>query len=142
MLQRLGHCTNGTQLIYYLDRIDRSHIPIWVTIYILWESLIVILSDAFLSEHKCNLPMSREVSNWLADLGDSLYRLLADRGYIEPRAEAIKLRSFIDSYIESSTDVTERRLGKFRVTRGRIIEFFGNVELSSITAGAADEYSR
>jgi hypothetical protein len=36
--------------------------------------------DTLLHERRCNLPISREVSNWLADLDDTLYGLLAERG--------------------------------------------------------------
>ncbi|MGD9857211.1 MAG: hypothetical protein AB7U20_19880, partial [Planctomycetaceae bacterium] len=32
--------------------------------------------DTLLHERRCNLPISREVSNWLADLDDALYGLL------------------------------------------------------------------
>jgi integrase len=98
--------------------------------------------DTLLHEHKCNVPISREVSNWLADLDASLYSLLAERGYVEPRTETAKLDEFIGAYIENHTDVTECRRGKLREAKRRMIEYFGDVELSAITAGAADDYSR
>ncbi len=98
--------------------------------------------DMLLHEHRCNLPFSREVSNWLADLDDTLYGLLAERGLIEPRVKAGTLAAFIDTYIAGRSDVTERRLGKLRNAKGRVLEFFGDVRLDTVTPGAADEYSR
>lgn len=98
--------------------------------------------ETLLHERRCNLPISREVSNWLADLDDSLYELLADRGLVEPRMKASTLAVFIDEYISGRSDVTERRLGKFRNAKARMIEFFGDVKLDSISPGAADEYGR
>ena len=98
--------------------------------------------DTLLHERRCNLPVSREVSNWLADLDDDLYRLLADRGLVEPRVKAGTLGTFIDGYIAGRSDVTERRLGKLRNAKDRMIEFFGDVKLDAVTAGAADDYGR
>ena len=98
--------------------------------------------DTLLHERRCNLPISREVSNWLADLDDTLYDLLAERGLIEARVKAGTLATFIDAYIAGRSDVTERRLGKFRNAKARLIEFFGDVKLDAITPGAADDYAR
>jgi len=98
--------------------------------------------DTLLHERRCNLPMSRDVSNWLADLDEELYGLLAERGLVEPRVKAGKLGSFIDTYISGRSDVTERRLTKLRIAKQRMIQFFGDVKLDSVTPGAADEYGR
>ena len=98
--------------------------------------------DTLLHERRCNLPISREVSSWLADLDDSLYALLAERGLVEPRVKAGTLATFIDDYIAGRSDVSERRLGKFRNAKGRLIEFFGDVKLDAVTPGWADDYSR
>ena len=64
-------------------------------------------------ERRCNLPISWEVSNWLADLDDSLYALLAERGLVESKVKFGTLATFIDGYMTGRSDVTERRLGKF-----------------------------
>jgi len=98
--------------------------------------------DTLLHERRCNLPISREVSNWLADLDDKLYGLLTERGIVEPRVKTGTLAEFIDSYVEGRSDVTERRIGKFKTAKGRLIEFFGDVKLEAITPGAADDYAR
>ncbi|MFG0334764.1 MAG: tyrosine-type recombinase/integrase [Maioricimonas sp. JB049] len=95
-----------------------------------------------LHERRCNLPISRDVSSWLADLDDTLYGHLAERGLVEPRVKAGTLSTFIDDYIAGRSDVTERRLAKLRNARDRIIEFFGDVKLDAVTPGAADEYGR
>ena len=98
--------------------------------------------DSLLHERRCNLPISREVANWLVGVDDTLYGLLAERGLVELRMKAGTLGTFIDSYIESRTDVSDRRHEKLRQAKRRLIEFFGDVEMRSVTAGAADEYSR
>lgn len=98
--------------------------------------------DTLLHERRCNLPISREVSNWLADLDDTLYGLLAERELVESRAKAGTLGTFIDDYVAGRTDVTERRLGKLRNAKSRMIEFFGDVKLDAVTPGAADDYGR
>ena len=98
--------------------------------------------DTLLHERRCNLPVSREVSIWLSDLDDALYGVLAERGLVEPRVKAGTLSTFIDDYIATRSDVTERRLGKLRNAKGRIIEFFGDVQLDAVTPGGADEYGR
>lgn len=38
--------------------------------------------------------------------------------------------------------MTDRRLGKLQNAKQRIIEFFGDVKLDTVTAGAADDYGR
>jgi len=98
--------------------------------------------DSLLNEHRCNVALSREVANWLAGLDDSLYGLLVDEGLAEPRVKPESIGGFVDSYIDGRSDVTDRRREKFRQAKYRLVEFFGNVELRSITAGAAEEYSR
>lgn len=98
--------------------------------------------DTLLHERRCNMPISREVSNWLSDLDHTLYALLEERGLVEPRVKAGALGTFIDGYIAGRSDVTERRLAKLRIAKGRMIEFFGDVKLDAITAGAADDYGR
>ncbi len=97
--------------------------------------------DTLIHERRCNLPISREVSNWLADLDDSIYGLLADRGLVQSREKMATLEGFIDSYIENRTDVGDRRKENLRIAEHRLIKFFGDVELRSVTTGAADEYA-
>jgi len=98
--------------------------------------------DGLLNDRRCNFALSRDVANWLAGLDDSLYGLLVDRGLVEPRVKTGTIGDFVDSYIDGRTDVTDARRGKFRYTKRRLVEFFGDVGLDSITAGAAEEYSR
>lgn len=98
--------------------------------------------DTLLHERRCNLPVSREVSNWLADLDDSLYDLLVEHELTEARIKVGTLAAFIDSYAAGRSDVTERRVGKFQNAKARLIEFFGDCKLDAVTPGGADEYSR
>ena len=98
--------------------------------------------DTLLYEKRCNVTLSREVTSWLADLDDAIYEMLAERGLVAPRQKADTLEPFIDRYIAGRTDVPERRIGKLRNAKTRLVQFFGHVPLESITPGAADEYSR
>jgi len=98
--------------------------------------------DTLLHERRCNLPISREVSLWLADLDDTIFQQLVERGLVESRVRADTLATFIGAYVDGRSDVTERRRDKLHLAKRRLIEFFGNVELASVTAGSADEYSR
>ena len=76
--------------------------------------------DTLLHERRCNLPLSRDVSNWLADLGDELYGMLAARGLVEPRTKADTLEEFIERYIAGRTDVSDRRQDKLRLAKRRL----------------------
>lgn len=98
--------------------------------------------DTLIHERRCNLPLSREVSSWLAGLDDQLYDLLTEVELAEPRERAGSLAKFISDYIDRRTDVSEARIGKFENARDRIVEFFGDVSLKKITPGDADDYSR
>jgi integrase len=98
--------------------------------------------DALLHERRCGLSVSREVSNWLSTLDDTLYSLLAERGLVEPRVQAVTLDAFATSYIDNRDDVTEGRRKKLRNSKAKVVEFFGDVNLDTVTAGAADDYGR
>ena len=98
--------------------------------------------DNLLHERRCNLPLSREVANWLAGLDDKLYSQLVEKRLAEPRIKAASISEFVDRYILGRTDVTERRREKLRQAKIRLIEYFGDVDVRSVTAGAADKYAR
>ena len=98
--------------------------------------------DTLLHERRCNLPISREVSNWLAGLDDSHYVLLADRGLVEPRQKIGTLGEFIESYIESHPDVSDAWQSRQQGSKRRLFEFFGDVSPDAITPADADEYAR
>jgi len=68
--------------------------------------------------------------------------LLVERGLVEARVKVGTLATFIDSYIAGRFDVSEGRLDKFENVKVRLIEFFGDVKLKSVTPGAADDYAR
>ena len=98
--------------------------------------------DSLLHERRCNLPLSREVANWLAGLDDSLYEMLVERKLVEPRVKIETLGDFIDSYIDGRTGITERPTEQLRQAKRRLVECLDDVDLRSITAGQADDYSR
>ena len=132
--------TKATRIVAYVDK-QKMQFPLGRVTKKVAERFANNI-DNLLHEGRCNLPLSREVSNWLVDLDDTLYKMLADHGLVEPRVKAGKLASFIDDYVASRSDVTERRIGKFQNVKDRLIQFFGDVELSSVTPGADDEYAR
>lgn len=98
--------------------------------------------DTLIHERRCNLPLSRDVSKWLAGLDDCLYAPLVECGLAEPREKAGSLTMFIDAYITTRTDVSQARLDKFRYTKDRLVAFFGDMSLQKITPGDADDYAR
>ena len=98
--------------------------------------------DDYLYCRRANLRVSRETSLWLSGLDDSLYDCLVHAGVASPRDKAGTLDEFIADYIAKRTDVTERRRGKLTVSKNRLVEYFGDVELDEITPGLADEYAR
>ncbi|MEZ6078800.1 MAG: site-specific integrase [Pirellulaceae bacterium] len=98
--------------------------------------------EALLNERRCNLLLSSDVSKWLAGLDQPLYDLLEARDLVEPRIKLTTLDKFIDSYIAARTDVGERRTGKLNLAKRRLVKYFGDVKLDTITPGAADEYAK
>ena len=136
----IEHGPRATRIVAYLDK-KKHCFPLGKVTKKTAERFANNI-DNLLHQHRCNLPVDREVSNWLAGLDDSLYGLLADRGLVEPRVKSGTLSEFIDTYIENRSDVTDQRREKLRQAKRRSIEFFGDVELKSIISGAADEYSR
>ena len=91
--------------------------------------------DSLLYERRCSLALSREVTNWLSGLDNDIYEMLSDRGLVEPRQSTGTLTTFIDSYIEGRTDVTDRRLEKLKQAKHRLVEYFGDVELGDLPPG-------
>ena len=98
--------------------------------------------DTLINERKCNLAISRDVRNWLADLDSTIYQILEDHQLVEPRIQSLTLAPYVDSYIDTRTDVSECRKSKFKNTKERLIEFFGDLRLDKVTPGSADEYAR
>ena len=83
---------------------------------------------------------SDETSRWLAEIDQVLYDKLAAVELAE-RIENVTLADFIDSYVESRTDLKPRTIAKFNATRDYLVEHFGNgCTLKSITPGGADDW--
>ena len=76
--------------------------------------------DSLLNERRCNVTLSREVANWLAGLDDSLYGLLVDQGIVEPRVKTRSISDFVDSYVQTRSDVTDRRCEKFHQAKTQL----------------------
>jgi len=98
--------------------------------------------EQLIYERRCNVALSRNVANWLVDLDDIHYELLASLGFAESRNAPAIISNFIDAYISGRTDVTAARRAKLHNVKSRLLEHFGDVEITSITAGDADEYGR
>jgi integrase len=66
-----------------------------------------------------------------------------EHGLVSPRrkVEQVTIRTFIERYITSRTDLKKRTVIKFGATRDYLITFFGeNRPLSEVTAGDADDW--
>ncbi|MFO0916535.1 MAG: tyrosine-type recombinase/integrase [Pirellulales bacterium] len=98
--------------------------------------------DDLINCRRLAIPVEGDAAKWLAGLDDRLYALLEREGLVGPRRRPCSLGEFIDSYIESKTDVGERRRGKFRNVRDRVVSYFSGKTIDQITPGDADEYSR
>jgi integrase len=88
-----------------------------------------------------SLPLDGETAKWVAKIGDDLAAKLAAAGLIAPRGTAT-LDGFIVGYIAGRTDVKPRTRVGLEQARARMVPFFGDVDLRSITPARADEWAR
>ena len=85
-------------------------------------------------------PPDDEVARWLAKRDTVMADKLAAVGLI-PRRGRATLQAFIDSYIESRTDVKLRTKWTYEATRQDLLDFFGaDKSLRDITPGDADDW--
>jgi len=83
-----------------------------------------------------------ETVNWIAGCGDGLLKKLAKVGLVE-RSTSSTLAEFIDSYIESRTDVKPSTLITYNNARRNLVDFFGpDKRLTDITKLDAKKWSR
>jgi integrase len=87
------------------------------------------------------MPIDPETARWVARVGDDLAAKLAAAGLIAPRGAAT-LDGFIVGYIAGRTDIKPRTRIDLEQARARMVPFFGDVDLRSITPARADEWAR
>ncbi len=83
---------------------------------------------------------AREVSVWLAGLGDVLHERLARVGLCEPR-HAVALKSFAEAYVATRGDWSDAARVQFQLGVANAVAFFGaDRKLASITPADADAF--
>ncbi len=79
-----------------------------------------------------------ETARWVGDLNDTLRDKLAAAGLVAKR-ESATLAAFIDSYMQSRSDVKSSTKTVYGHTRRNLVKLFGsNKLLRAVTAGDAD----
>jgi len=87
-----------------------------------------------------NHTMDDETARWVASLDEIMVDRLAAAGLI-PRRDSMKLKSFLDAFIESRCDTKASTRLVYGHTRRNLISHFGaNKPLREITPGDADEW--
>ena len=84
-----------------------------------------------------------ETAKWLAGTGDVLYKRLSKVGLVSPRSSqsSVMLGDFLNSYIDSRTDIKPQTKKNLQQCVNRIKAFFGpNKPLLQIIEGDADAY--
>ncbi|MDC0307709.1 site-specific integrase [Planctomycetaceae bacterium] len=83
---------------------------------------------------------SRETAAWLDGLGQVMKGKLAKVGLIEP-PDASTLKTFLDSYIASRTDIKQSTLDLIQRASDSLVSFLGDSKrLRDITEGDADQW--
>jgi integrase len=85
-------------------------------------------------------PIDDDVARWVSELDVVLYDKLVAVGLVQKRT-SLTLRTFLDSYVDTRSDVKESTTIVYGHTRRCLIDFFGaDKALREITAGDADEW--
>jgi integrase len=81
-----------------------------------------------------------ETVNWLTGIDESMYDKLAGVGLVG-RRDSVKLRAFLDAYIEERSDVKPGTSITYKWVRLNLTDFFGDDKpLREITPGEADQW--
>ena len=80
-----------------------------------------------------------ETSRWLRDIGDNLHAKLAKTGIVEAR-QSRTLLTFLESYQQERTDWKPATLKAFNTARNKLVDYFGDVHLRSISSEQAALY--
>lgn len=104
--------------------------------------------EAMLSAQLLRQPFDRDLSSWLAELGDKHFAKLVKAGLVQPRnlpaqeqPSGPTLGGFIDEYTAGRKDVKPGTQTNYRICRAKLVAFFGESrQLASITAFDADKF--
>ncbi len=84
--------------------------------------------------------MDDEVARWLAGLGEIMHGRLSAVGLV-PKRQAIRLKQFLDAYVQERCDVKSSTALVYGHTRRNLVEHFGPEKaLREITPGDADQW--
>lgn len=89
-------------------------------------------------------PPAPRVLEWLNQCGDQLHGRLVNAGLADPRivrSRTVMLADFIDEYIAEQT-TAEGTVKNLRHAKTKLLEYFGDRQLRSITPGDADRWLR
>ncbi len=100
-------------------------------------------------------PIDTDTADWLTRQPNLIYDKLANAGYAAKRelpaaevkpareAEAVRLRSFLDGYVDRRSDVKDSTATVYGHTRRCLIEYFGaDKPMTEITPAEADDWRR
>jgi integrase len=101
---------------------------------------VKIKVESLLSSILTGHALDGETACWVAELDKIMADRLASVGLI-PKRQSAKLATFLDSFIESRTDVKPRTKLKYKAVRESLVGFFGeDRKLRTIAPGEADDW--
>lgn len=103
---------------------------------------IKIKVEALAASKKANLPLLNETAGWVAGIGDDLHSRLVAVGLLEGRQkkESPTLDRFITDFIAEHHAAKKMSRVNLRVAGDRLIRFFGDIHLTEVTPGSADQF--
>jgi integrase len=96
--------------------------------------------DELVRAAKLGVSPAETTVKWVANISDGLHEKLVHAGLTGPRAQATTLSAFVDQFLASALHLKERTKLNIRGTRKRMVVFFGDVELKSITPEKAEDW--
>jgi integrase len=132
--------SNGTRLIQFIgtDRARRSirlgKVPQRAA------DTLKLRVEHLLAASMTGSPLEEETARWVANLDDAMYERLAAVGLLQKR-DNLRLKPFLDSYIESRCDTKPATQITYQNTRRNLVNYFGATKaLREITPGDMDEW--
>lgn len=86
-----------------------------------------------------NVSCSQETARWLGGINDELHEKLSKAGLVEAR-QSRTLSAFLESYQHERTDWKPATLKAFKTARNKLIDYFADVPLRSISCEQAALY--
>jgi integrase len=101
--------------------------------------------EAIVEAQTAKVSLDNETAAWLAALPAALYGKLEAVGLAAERVTeySVDLEAFLETYIDSRSDIKDSTRDHLRRARRNLVDFFGPAKpLRAITAGDADEFRR